>query len=228
MDKLYKKLENFTTSSAIKIENSDPQFLSLKKLFNEIKNKKFFLPLIIANSLICYQLSWKWENYWEEFAVFFWKNPVDEKNFLEAFEKFLNWCKNNRRLLKIKFFRLKKFFPFLKKFSEQEKFFYDNLEIFLEEIAKIMCQKKSAKTIVFAVKMFWYWWRIFFGEEKIFPKNIKIPIDSRLEKIFEKYWKNYKNSKNFFENLSEKLQIPELHLDAILWVNFKEIIKITK
>jgi len=70
-----------------------------------------------------------------------------------------------------------------------------------------------------------------------FPKEISIPVDSRLERIYEKYKippsfvtlqstpfiKGRNNKKNeikeFYFDLSEKLGIPELHLDAILWNN---------
>jgi DNA-(apurinic or apyrimidinic site) lyase len=97
-----------------------------------------------------------------------------------------------------------------------------------------MNQKKDAKTIVFAVKMFSYWARnIFWFRE--FPKEIMIPIDSRLEKLFYKFWphpnpllweeRGYKEIKNFYKELSEKLNIPLLHLDAILWVNYDKLIK---
>jgi len=67
---LYKKLEKYTISDAIEFEKKDRQFLALKKLYNEIKLGypqgvplqilSNYLFLIIANSLICYQLSWKW------------------------------------------------------------------------------------------------------------------------------------------------------------------------
>jgi DNA-(apurinic or apyrimidinic site) lyase len=112
-----------------------------------------------------------------------------------------------------------------------------------------MNQKKDAKTIVFAVKMFSYWARnIFWFKE--FPKEIMIPIDSRLEKLFYEFWphpnptpghpsleqssihldllwgeRGHKEIKNFYKELSEKLNISLLHLDAILWVNYEELVR---
>ncbi|MDR0772333.1 MAG: N-glycosylase/DNA lyase [Candidatus Peribacteria bacterium] len=56
------------------------------------------------------------------------------------------------------------------------------------------------------------------------PKEISIPIDSRLTNLFEKYKENYTDISLFYTDLSEKLNIPELHLDAILWVNYNDLI----
>jgi DNA-(apurinic or apyrimidinic site) lyase len=93
-----------------------------------------------------------------------------------------------------------------------------------------MNQKPDAKTIVFAIKMFSYWARNIFNFNE-FPKNITIPIDSRLEKLYKKYsninseeWVNNKEVKKYYSDLSERLKIPELHLDAIVWVNYDDLI----
>ena len=63
-----------------------------------------------------------------------------------------------------------------------------------------------------------------------------IPVDSRLENLYKKYSPHSvsperrevatsSDIKNFYINLSKKLNIPLLHLDAILWVNYDELIK---
>jgi DNA-(apurinic or apyrimidinic site) lyase len=88
-----------------------------------------------------------------------------------------------------------------------------------------MKQKKDAKTIVFSVKMFSYWARNIFNKFNCFPVNINVPIDSRLIALFDKYKWNYENINEFYFDLSKKLKIPELHLDAIVWVNYDNLIK---
>jgi DNA-(apurinic or apyrimidinic site) lyase len=88
-----------------------------------------------------------------------------------------------------------------------------------------MKQNKDAKTIVFAVKMFSYWTRNIFNEINYFPLEINIPIDSRLIRLFKKYKWEYEDINKFYFDLSKKLSIPELHLDAILWVNYDNLIK---
>jgi len=88
-----------------------------------------------------------------------------------------------------------------------------------------MKQKKDAKTIVFAVKIFSYWARNIFKKINYFPEEINVPIDSRLIALFEKYKWEYEDIWKFYLDLSKKLNIPELHLDALLWVNYDNLIK---
>jgi N-glycosylase/DNA lyase len=59
MQKLYDKLKKYTTLDAIKIEESDRQYIALKKMWDNtpVKNPEVYLSLILANSIICYQLS---------------------------------------------------------------------------------------------------------------------------------------------------------------------------
>jgi N-glycosylase/DNA lyase len=52
MKLLLQKIQHLSLSSALEIEKTDPQFLSLKKLYSKIKNKKMFLPLILANCTV--------------------------------------------------------------------------------------------------------------------------------------------------------------------------------
>ncbi len=236
---LYEKLKKYSLNDAIFFEQKDRQFLALKKLAENKKiSKEKYLFLIITNSLICYQLSGKWEDYWEEFSEFFMKK--DFKNFEELFELFRGFLpesKNNKRFVNIKLKRIKKLENFYLEFLGKEKYFYENMEELLEILSKTMNQKKEAKTIVFAIKMFSYWARNIFNYIEKFPENIMIPIDSRLEKLYEKY-NNYPIPnpslktkgrelyvKIFYKNLSKKLKIALLHLDAILWVNYDELMK---
>ena len=233
MQNLYNKLKKYTLDSAIEIERIDRQFLALEKLSkNKFLDDKNYLFLIIVNSLICYQLSWKWEDYWEEF----WKILEDKKfnDFSEIynfFEKFIPESKNNRRFIDTKLKRVKKIDNFYLDFTSKPEFYYKNMDLLALELSKIMKQKINAKTIVFAVKMFAYWARNTY-DFQYFPENLMIPIDSRLENLYKKYEDiadeikiNIEEIKNFYIKLSKKLNIPLLHLDAILWVNYEELIK---
>jgi len=228
MGKLYNKLKKYSIEDAIKFEEQDRQFLALKNLY---VNKKFqdelYLLLIIINALISFQLSWKWEDYWEEFSV-----KSEENNKIEdvynLFEDLLKNGKNNRRFVDMKLKRVEKFlnwFSFEK--SEDLEYFYKNMDILAKDLAKVMNQKVDAKTIVFAVKMFSYWARNVFWYLQNFPGNLMIPIDSRLDNLYKKYnWEWSKREiKNYYIELSKKLNISLLHLDAILWVNYDDLIK---
>jgi len=232
MQRLYEKLKKYTLEDAINIEKIDRQFLSLEKLYkNKILDDKIYLFIIIVNALICYQLSWKWEDYWEEF----WEALINNKitNFSEIyifFEEFIPESKNNKRFVNIKLKRVQKIETFYLDFISKSKYYYEYMWELVDILSKIMNQKKEAKTIVFAVKMFSYWARNIF-DLKYFPEDIMIPIDSRLEKLYEKYnleWTKYSHIqeiKSFYIELSKKLKIPLLHLDAILWVNYDELVE---
>ncbi|HBY74809.1 TPA: hypothetical protein DEG21_02850 [Patescibacteria group bacterium] len=58
-EKLIKILKKYSLEDIIEIEENDRQFIALKNLFEKIENTEFFLPLIITNSLLSYQLSSK-------------------------------------------------------------------------------------------------------------------------------------------------------------------------
>jgi DNA-(apurinic or apyrimidinic site) lyase len=94
------------------------------------------------------------------------------------------------------------------------------MEKMLDLISKEMKQKKDAKTVVFAIKMFWYWARVAFGKVITYPYKINIPIDSRLTNIYEKIWKDNLKIEDFYKKLSKEKNIPPLHLDSVLWVNY--------
>jgi N-glycosylase/DNA lyase len=57
MEKLIKLFKDITIDDAIKIEESDFQYIALKNLYSNINNKDVYLALVIANSIVCYQLS---------------------------------------------------------------------------------------------------------------------------------------------------------------------------
>lgn len=230
MNELYEIMKNYSINDAIEQEKNDLQFIALKELFENIKNKEVYLFLVLSNALITYQLSGKWEAYWKEFSQYFQKiNNLDLKNLIEEEIKFISNSKNNKRLLDVKIQRLNKIGNFIDNFQEKKEFYYENMEILRNELANLMNQKKDAKTIVFAVKMFSYAARNYFKKIILFPSSIEIPIDSRLENIFALYnIDKYMKISDFYKILSWKLDIPALHLDALIWCNYEELIKKNK
>lgn len=267
MKLLYKLLKKYTLEDALNFEKQDLQFKAIEKLYARIEDKELFFWLILANSIICYQLSSSGEKYWEEFCseasehflelkertqVIFpspkeWQLSVIIIWFLIDFIPNSIW---NKRLIEVKIKRLEKTKDFLTIFLNNIDYYISNLIFLRDELSKTMNQKKDAKTIVFAIKMIMYGIRII--EDKkwkekrtiqvIYPTSpslklhttgswewqlinqISIPIDSRLIKIFEIYKEDYTDIKKFYKDLSTKLQIPEIHLDAILWLNYNELI----
>lgn len=224
MKKLYEKLKHYDLEKILELEKSDRQFIALQQLEKNIKDKELYLALVIANSIICYQLSWKWEDYWEEFSDYFSDDSIKYNDIVFELSKFISQSKNNKRFIDTKIKRLKKLESFLYEFYDKSKFFYDDMTKLRNFLAKTMWQKKDAKTIVFAVKMFGYAARNIY-DFLPYPNEISIPIDSRLISLYESYNEDEKlNIDNFYENLSSDLSISPLHLDAIVWINFEELI----
>lgn len=224
MQELYTKLQDFDLDYAIKLEETDRQFIALKELVNKQSEKKVALALVVANSIICYQLSGTWENYWEEFSLYFSSKKISYENIVSQLSEFIKQSKNNKRFIDTKIKRLEKVKVALELLKNKEEYFYNNMTELRDLLAKTMKQKITDKTIVFAVKMFGYVGRNIFSFVA-YPKEIFIPIDSRLTNLFEKYKWEYSDINKFYLDLSEKLDIPLLHLDWIVWINYDELMK---
>jgi N-glycosylase/DNA lyase len=52
MDELAGILSRYSLVDAIRIEESDRQFLAIRKICDKIRGGRYYFPLIIANSLI--------------------------------------------------------------------------------------------------------------------------------------------------------------------------------
>lgn len=224
MQELYEKLKNYSLDDVLKLEEKDRQFIALKKLSENIENKDIYLSLIILNSIICYQLSWTWEKYWEEFSEYFSNKKLSKENIIFELWEFIAQSRNNKRFIDTKIKRLSKLEEFVLNFDWKSDFYYKNMLVLRDELSKIMKQKPDAKTIVFAVKMFGYGARNIYNFE-IYPLELFIPIDSRLTNLFEKYKWDYENINIFYIDLSKKLWIPLMHLDWLVWINYDELIK---
>lgn len=225
---LIKKIQKYSFEDILKFEENDRQFIALKRLYSNIKNKAYFLPLILVNSIIAYQLSSSGEDYWEEFSreagIFQFSDSFKIEEISSFFEEFLCNCKWNKRILNMKFPRLNKFLGFFDDFSKKERFYYENMTVLRDNLASFLKQKKSDKTIVFAIKIFSYWARIQFDQFIQVPFEIAMPMDSRIDKITKIYNNENINTIDFWFEVSKKVGIPCIHLDALLWCNMEEFI----
>lgn len=240
LNELEKYISQFSFDEILKIEESDRQFFALKNARNHIKNTKWnekinqnlFLFLILQNSIISYQIAGSGENRREEFAE---KISCDFEKNLELFSKwesnvdrwygFLTTSKYNKRLYNLKKNRLTKFdkFFFEGEYKKLDNYYY-NMELLLEKMVNIMWMKSADKTMTFAIKMFGYGARIVFDKFTKYPMDIKIPVDSRITKIWEKFDIEGKDIQDYLQKVSEKYSIPPLHLDSLLWIKlWKEI-----
>ena len=218
--------ENYSANNIEDIEKNDPMYKAIEYLYMNLWNKEMLLPLIIANSLVSYQLSSTGESYWQEFTreagKFEFKKLRDIYMF---FIDFLPKSEGNTKDVRTKIERLKKLDTFLSDFFFKQKFYYKHMSKLRTDIAKAMMQLENAKTVIFSVKMFWYGARIRFTEFISFPKEIPIPIDTKLQTIFKNIEKtDYHTIDSFYQNISDTLDIAPLHLYSIIWLNHKFII----
>jgi len=183
-------------------ENYDLQYRYLRFLYKNIKNRDLFLRLIVINSLLAFQLSYKGEKFWKIFSIYFSKYNDDiYNNFLSFIDLY------NRRYKEIKIKRLNRIYNWIK--DKDLLIYKDDLVKFNSEIAKVMGQNIYDKTIVFSTKIYGYGLRII-GYKIIFPFEIFIPIDNRVGKISK--------DKNYWIKLSKEINIPLLHIDSLIWI----------
>jgi len=183
-------------------ENYDLQYRYLRFLYKNIKNQNLFLKLIVINSLLAFQLSYKGEKFWKIFSIYFSKHNDDiYNNFLSFIDLY------NRRYREIKIKRLNRIYNWIK--DKDLLIYKDDLVKFNSEIAKVMGQNIYDKTIVFSTKIYGYGLRII-GYKIIFPFEIFIPIDNRIGKISK--------DKNYWIKLSKEVNIPLLHIDSLIWI----------
>lgn len=218
--------EQFPVKTIEDIEKNDPMYQALIYLHEHLENKEMFLPLTVANSMVCYQLSSNGEAYWQEFANEASKYTFHRlKDIYLFFIDFLPKSEGNKRLATTKIERLKRLNSFLSDFYFKQKFYQKNMVKFRKEIARTMSQLEGAKTVVFTVKMFGYGARIRFGQYIEFPREIPIPVDSRLQLIYKNINADENLSiENFYGELATRLDVAPLHLDAILWLNHTYLI----
>jgi DNA-(apurinic or apyrimidinic site) lyase len=196
-------LKEFTLKDALAVEDADPQMEALRKLFASAEDREEFFKLVLTNALLSYQLPVRGEKYWENFAEFFSKGKT-----LDDFGEFLKI--HNARFLEAKLKRLQKVLRVVKKLSERElKEFCSAPERLAELLASSLGQKITDKTILFAVKMFLYACRVAGKEGVVAPFELGVPLDSRLKKISA--------DPEFWNTLAREVNIPPLHLDAIIW-----------
>ncbi len=221
-------LHDITFTQVLKTESNDRQFLALRSLWLGVSGRlavESYLFLVITNALVCYQLSGKGEDYWEEFAECVAEELPTVASFGDVvafFSAFLPNSVCNKRLVEVKLKRVEKLREFYAEFIErgQAREYYNDMLSLAESLASVMRQRVTDKTILFAIKMFGYAGRVVYGKFIQYPFELSAPIDSRLIKLAPKGLKNITEVREFYNKIAKELQIPPLHLDAILWNYF--------
>ncbi len=204
------------------IEEKDPQYEAIRKLVEVLGDRA--LPIVVGNALISYRLSSTGEQYWKELAEYFSKNPNS------TLEEFLMNSKFNKALKEQKLRRLKKVEPLLKEL-ERNPLKYSDLDLLRSELAEIFKSRGTEKTIVFAAKMAYYFFKVKGVEVK---GDVPLPIDLRIATLTCTSGVLYDEPERIMEVLREEAMerwseiakeagIKTLHLDAVLWVPMKGV-----
>ena len=209
-------LERFQISEVLEIEQKyDEQYKALQFLFEGFRDRKKFCLLVLLNALVCYQLSGTGERYWWEFAKHFRKKKVEDP--IGELKNFLRVSRFNRRLLEVKLkrlTRLRKLLPKLYTEIGENRINYEKLRGL---IARSLNAKPTSKTVVFSMKMLNYACRITKREGSPLPMALNMPVDLRIREISNKLGVNEK-IEDFWDNMAEKVGIPPLHIDSLLWI----------
>jgi len=225
---LLRILEKFTLAEVMEIEEKlDEQYIVLKELFSKIELPRIFLALVVLNAISSYQLNCKGEDYWREFSEYFSRisskvlevETADE--LLMLFKEFLINSKCNKRLLRQKLRRVIKLRRLIASILEEPEPYLKNPLHLTQELARSLETSASAKTVVFAVKMFCYASRISLSvkPDSVLLSQIDIPLDSRILKISKSL--GVKEAREFWRKISRRTGIPPLHLDSLLWIGYR-------
>jgi len=200
-----------------KLENEDPQLISLRALSSRFNDDLFYDVSILA-ALVAYRLRGTGESYWSDFAKMSSAKMGSPYDIVEGFLR-------ARRELAIrgKFSRLEKLrrsnFSVIKNldtYKRDPKKLYDELSHAVNGSGK--------KTLSFAIKIFYY---SVLARENLrisLPSSIPIPVDRRVIKttqalgIVGSGCTEVKRISEAWNEVSRLSNIPPLNLDSFIWL----------
>ncbi|RLG87132.1 MAG: hypothetical protein DRO15_05295 [Thermoprotei archaeon] len=222
------------------IEIIDPQFNSLSRLCSFCNPK--LVPLLgIVNALVSYALNCRGEKYWNEFCSHMALHCNSINNIESAISsviEFLQISQCNKLYKEAKVRRLKKLL------------LCKNIEIVLQKqchevlagkllqktLAKCLGTEQELKTIVFAVKMYYYGYKACLKTDLVLPMDIPIPVDRRVALItctanlidadckdIKTVMKSSDIVRKIWSYIAELSGVPALHLDSFIWIIGKHV-----
>ena len=198
------------------LESKDPQFKAIERVSKRWGVKA--LPIVIANALVSYRLSGTGEKYWTEFADFFERAEPT----LENFEAFLRSSKYNKTLIEQKIRRVRRAWPAISNLGPEA----SNLDELRALLSRALRAKGSEKTIVFALKMTYYFFKSMGKEVK---GDVPLPIDLRIATVTcasgllkaspdEIMGKLRDEAIRKWREVAKMTNVKMVNLDAILWL----------
>lgn len=241
-----KAIKMFGINAILKLEENDPQYIALKRIYEYLGSTNATCLLAVCNALISYRLSIHGEEYWMEFSEYILSRSsmLEPDSIVDTVLEFLYISKGNRVLREQKAARLRRF----KLSGRHKSVFYEcgregaDLRRLNVIIADGVGADVTSKTIVFAVKMAYYVLRIS-GIQIIPPMDITIPVDRRIAllaytsgmvKFRDYHPSNIRllesrliSKANVLQSVWDKVSIlsgiPPLNIDSLVWVISKGI-----
>lgn len=229
--RLSQAIKDLGLEPILKMEEDDPQYLSVFKLRESIGPGNA-LVLSMLTALVSYRLTMKGERWWACFSEYFSSKSFEKPyDVLENLLKFLDYCEGariqrdakKRRILKV----WKGCQSFIKELLAKPELFIKRYKDFLYCESKSLNQRPNMKTLVFSIKMGYYVLR----SEILHKKSqieIDIPVDTRVACItyssgiveaedFRSILKKPDGAINAWREVSLSSGIPLINLDALLW-----------
>lgn len=236
--KLIDYMQQFSLDDVLAIEHSDKQFLVLQEAWNSIdsqklSDKELFVFLVLQCALVGFQIAGSGPLRWEEFAqkIQHNRNILQEMQYnnIDRWYQFLTTSRYNKRLYNNKRKRLEKFASAYNTIVTNVKLVshHEDMTNFWKVLSVAMQQDPHNKTMAFAVKMYGYAVRIVTNTFVTYPMDIVIPLDSRLRRIAIQQDSSYSIANDatiidYYQWLAEKYDIPPLHLDSLIWIDYRE------
>jgi len=220
-------------------EEADPQMKAAEKLCGTSGS---LTPLLLAiNACVSYVLAGRGEEYWNSFADFIasaGKLPNSYLDVIELVMEFVSKSKYHGLAKAAKLSRLSKLLrcSALRRFEDPRAEFTKDPRSLLRALAECLRSSEYAKTVVFAVKMYYYGFKACLRADMVLPKEIKVPVDRRVayltytsgmlevsgdlsrEEIIRKLMSHAEAVRFVWDRVAELSDIPPLHLDAPLWI----------
>ena len=237
VEALASALRPLGVEGAKNIERGDPQFHAVSRLAEALGSPGLAAVLTVANALVSYRLTLPGEEYWAEFAEAASTSYTRGRPRLsQFFAEFLPASRGNRYLARQKVARIRRFessgLPGLIESRFDEYASPEGLLKLWKSLANLFGGRES-KTVVFAVKMFYYV-AITVNPGLTAPAEILIPVDLRVALLaatsgivgdggWKDAWKagygrERKTVLRAWRRVSEASRIPLLHLDAVIWL----------
>lgn len=207
------------------LENLDPQMNTAKMLASCCSE---VAPIaMVANAVVSYALSMRGEEYWSRYGE--WMCREQPQNIAEVVNSVKRFVEITHRIaVKTKIRRLEKLVRCHNLLSALET---RDLELVWRSLAKCLGSNPNTKTVVFAVKMFYYALKAR-GFESEIPFEIPIPVDRRVATMT--YLSGIVSGEdvsviktllvkpsiviNAWYQVARLCSIPPLEIDTVLWL----------